>query len=217
MTWTLAIDTTGAECALALEGAGQSFLETVSLQRGHAEHIMPMLERLFAAAPIAVKEIGRIAVTTGPGAFTGIRVGLSVARGLAAAHSVPVLGVTTLMATALSAKDRLRAGEPVAVVLAGRGGQVFLQLFNAVKGRDLPCAAGPAVNVDARVAADQIEALGAYALGTAHEVVAAEHSVDIGLLARKASHWRPVDFPPEPYYSRDADAAPGAPALKRVP
>ena len=99
----LAIDTALDACAAALldtEAGKLIAQEAQAMKRGHAEALMPLIGRVIAASGIAFTDLGRIAVTTGPGSFTGLRVGLSAARGIALAANIPAVGVTTLAAYA---------------------------------------------------------------------------------------------------------------------
>ena len=64
--------------------------------RGHAEAVMPLIARVMDAAALEFAELDRIAVTTGPGSFTGLRVGIAAARGIALAAGKPAIGLTTL-------------------------------------------------------------------------------------------------------------------------
>src|SRR5271156_3896962 len=99
----LAIDTALDACAAAVldTGTGQLIAqESQAMKRGHAEALMPLIGRVIAASGVAFASLGRIAVTTGPGSFTGLRVGLSAARGIALAANIPAVGVTTLAAYA---------------------------------------------------------------------------------------------------------------------
>ncbi len=75
--------------------------------RGHAEALMPLIARVMDAAKLEFAELDRIAVTTGPGSFTGLRVGIAAARGIALAAAKPSIGLSTLAAYAapLIAKD----------------------------------------------------------------------------------------------------------------
>lgn len=128
----LAIDTALAVCAVAVldteRGAGMRASETLPMVRGHAEALMPLIARVMDAARLEFTELDRIAVTTGPGSFTGLRVGIAAARGIALAAGRPAVGLSTLAAYAapLIAQD-----DSVAVVAAidARHDQVYLQVF----------------------------------------------------------------------------------------
>ena len=99
----LAIDTALDACAAAVldTSAGKLIAqESQAMKRGHAEALMPLIARVMKASGVAFAALDRIAVTTGPGSFTGLRVGLSAARGIALAAGKPVVGVTTLTAFA---------------------------------------------------------------------------------------------------------------------
>src|SRR3979490_2165233 len=99
----LAIDTALDACAAAVLDTAQNRLiaqESLAMKRGHAEALMPLIARVMKESGIAFASLDRIAVTTGPGSFTGLRVGLSAARGLALAANKPAVGVTTLTAYA---------------------------------------------------------------------------------------------------------------------
>ena len=97
----LAIDTALEACAAAVldTDAGQLLAEeSLLMKRGHAEALMPMIARVMQSADLAFTSLDRIAVTVGPGSFTGLRVGISAARGLALAAKRPAVGLTTLSA-----------------------------------------------------------------------------------------------------------------------
>src|ERR1700748_98601 len=115
----LAIDTALDACAAAVldTGAGHPVaLETHPMKRVHAEALMPRIARVMKQAGVPFTALDRIAATTGPGSFTGLRVGLSAARGMALAAGKPVVGVTTLSAYAAPAVSE--AGEqPVVSVI----------------------------------------------------------------------------------------------------
>jgi tRNA threonylcarbamoyladenosine biosynthesis protein TsaB len=99
------------------------------MKRGHAEALMPLIARVIKSAGIAFASLDRIAVTTGPGSFTGLRVGLSAARGIALAADKPVVGVTTL--TAYAAPVVTENGEqPVISAIDARHNQVYLQVVS---------------------------------------------------------------------------------------
>ena len=92
----LAIDTALAACSAAVldtEYGGIVASESLPMVRGHAEALMPLLQRMMNQARMAFPDIDRIAVTTGPGSFTGLRVGIAAARGLALAAGKPAVGL----------------------------------------------------------------------------------------------------------------------------
>jgi tRNA threonylcarbamoyladenosine biosynthesis protein TsaB len=126
----LAIDTALDACAVAVLDTKATKLiarESEGMKRGHAEALMPMIGRVIAQSGIGFAGLDRIAVTTGPGSFTGLRVGLSAARGIALAANKPVVGVTTL--TAYAAPVVSRNGEnPVVSAIDARHDQVYLQV-----------------------------------------------------------------------------------------
>jgi tRNA threonylcarbamoyladenosine biosynthesis protein TsaB len=127
----LAIDTALGACAAAVFDTDHSAIvagESLPMQRGHAEALMPLVARVLAAANCSFLEIDRIAVTVGPGSFTGLRVGISAARGMALAASKPAVGLTTLSAFAapLVAVDDT---SPVVAAIDARNNNVFMQLF----------------------------------------------------------------------------------------
>ncbi len=85
----LGIDTSAAQCAVALLGAGEPVVERRAMERGHAEHLFPMIDKVLARAGIGYEGVGRIAVCTGPGSFTGVRIGVAAARGIALGRRIP--------------------------------------------------------------------------------------------------------------------------------
>ena len=127
----LAIDTALAVCAVEVldtERPGMSVRESVPMVRGHAEALMPMIARVMDVANLDFAELDRIAVTTGPGSFTGLRVGIAAARGIALAASRPSVGLSTLAAYAAPqiAKDDTI---PVVTAIDARHDQVYIQIF----------------------------------------------------------------------------------------
>src|SRR5712671_5273176 len=99
----LAIDTALDACAagvLDTDSGRMIAQESLAMKRGHAEALMPLIARVMKQAGIAFTSLDRVAATTGPGSFTGLRVGLSAARGIALAADKPVVGLTTLTAYA---------------------------------------------------------------------------------------------------------------------
>ena len=130
----LAIDSALDACAAAVvetDGPEARALaaESLTMDRGQAEALLPMVARVMQAAGLRFPELDRIAVTVGPGSFTGLRVGLAAARGLALASGRPAFGITTL--TALAAPACAEGREPAAAALDVRRGEVCVQAFAA--------------------------------------------------------------------------------------
>ncbi|MEL6436641.1 MAG: tRNA (adenosine(37)-N6)-threonylcarbamoyltransferase complex dimerization subunit type 1 TsaB [Pseudomonadota bacterium] len=125
----LAIDTCANLCAAALfDPVDGTVLATMTedLGRGHAERLTSLVGETLASAAIAFSDLSRIIVTVGPGSFTGIRVGVSAARGYGMALGVPVDGITSF---ALLAHGGAAAEGTALVTVAGGRGQVFAQMF----------------------------------------------------------------------------------------
>jgi tRNA threonylcarbamoyladenosine biosynthesis protein TsaB len=133
MTIVLAIDCAAGACSAAICRAHEDaeHLQTLAatklmMQRGHAEVLMPLLARLRAEAGIEWSEIGLITATVGPGSFTGVRIGLSAARGLALATGAPTVAVQSLEAIATGLTPGPSA-ETLLVALDSRRGDAYGQ------------------------------------------------------------------------------------------
>ena len=127
----LALDTALDACAAAVLDTERRDLlasETRPMSRGHAEALMPMVARVMDAARLEFSDIDRIAATIGPGSFTGVRVGIAAARGIALAAGKPAIGLTTLAAFTAPHVAGGFAGTVVPVIDA-RHGQVYMQVF----------------------------------------------------------------------------------------
>jgi tRNA threonylcarbamoyladenosine biosynthesis protein TsaB len=134
----LAIDTALEGCSAAVldtGGGGILASETLRMTRGHAEAVMPLIARVMDRAAIEFSELDRIAVTTGPGSFTGLRVGISAARGIALAAGKPAIGLSTLagFAAPYIAEDD---STNVVAAIDARHDLVYLQVFGT-NGRTL--------------------------------------------------------------------------------
>jgi tRNA threonylcarbamoyladenosine biosynthesis protein TsaB len=127
----LAIDTALEACSVAVldtEHPDLHMHESLQMQRGHAEALMPLIARVLDRARLDFAALDRIAVTVGPGSFTGLRVGIAAARGIALAAGKPAIGLSTLAAFAapfIAADDTL----PVVVAINARHDQVYLHVF----------------------------------------------------------------------------------------
>src|SRR6202050_1123828 len=97
------------------------------MTRGHADALMPLVERVMADAVTAFSGIDRVAVTTGPGSFTGLRVGVAAARGIALAGGEPAGGLTTL--SAYAAPHQAEGRFPIIAAIDARHDHVYFQVF----------------------------------------------------------------------------------------
>lgn len=125
----LAIDTSMAACSVAAGDSGHDLALAkahVEMERGHAEALAPMVRDVMDEAGLAFSELDRIAVTTGPGTFTGVRIGLAMARGLGLALNIPVVGIDTLSAIAANETE---GDQPILVAAEARKDEVYAALF----------------------------------------------------------------------------------------
>jgi tRNA threonylcarbamoyladenosine biosynthesis protein TsaB len=215
----LAIDTALEACAAAVldTGAGKVIAsESQAMKRGHAEALMPLIARVMKDSGLAFAAVDRIAVTNGPGSFTGLRVGLSAARGLALAAGKPVVGITTLSAYAAPVVSETLE-QPVISAIDARHDQVYFQVVSG-NGSSL---------IRPRVA-PITEALAASRFGAPHLVGNAAHILaerwpaqaslpvkvesypapDIAWVAWLGAAVSPETAPARPYYLRAPDAKP---------
>lgn len=181
----LAIDTSGPRLQLALLVADAVDVVVEDLPKGHAEIVFDRIAGLMARHKIAYGDLTRIAVTTGPGSFTGLRIGLSAARGLGLALNIPVIGVPTLLAMSLAAP----AGQRVIIAVDARRGEAYRQHFS-----------GPGMPVDKAVLVPVTEMEGSALAPSVH--------ADIAAMTRFAATADPTGYPPDPTYIRSADAKP---------
>jgi tRNA threonylcarbamoyladenosine biosynthesis protein TsaB len=126
----LALDTAGSRCSVAV-ARGRRILAELSLpmRHGHAEALLPMIDAVMRRAALPPAALDAVAVTVGPGGFTGIRIGLAAARGIALATGVPLIGVTGFAAVAEACPDDLGGAEALLVALDSRRPDFYLALF----------------------------------------------------------------------------------------
>jgi len=215
----LAIDTALGACSVALldtDLAGVVASESTLMARGHAEAIMPMIARVMDEADVEFANLDRIAVTTGPGSFTGLRVGIAAARGIALATGRPAIGLSTLSGFAAPhiAEDDTKS---VVAVIDARHDHVYLQVFGP-RGRTL---VAPRI-APLREAARAAMSAAARIVGTAADLVADAWSKaqpppeqveqlpapDIRWIARLGAAALEGQGPPKPLYLRAPDAQP---------
>lgn len=230
----LGIDTSAGQCAAALVSGDTVIARRAErMDRGHAERLFDLVEAALADAGLGLETIARIAVCTGPGSFTGLRVGVAGARGLALGRAVPALGITRFEALAtavarpgwpgtaaegeaareggaeprrLEDKVGWQESRPLAVALAGRGA-VFLQSFAP----DLAPLGPPALiapeALTLAMPARAVRVGDGWAVAGAEADLLPEGLADPAILAALAATRAPGPLP-APLYLRDADADP---------
>lgn len=216
----LALDTCGLALSVAAcDGAGRVVSRFEYRRRGHVERLMPMIEAVLEPLALLPGDLDQIAVTTGPGTFTGVRIGLSAARGLVIGTDIPVNGVNAMTVMAAEASARF-PDRPVLVAMDARRQQVYAQLFQP--GND---GVAPVTNAAAMSAADAAALCltdDLLLVGTGASLVAAQHRAEASALtcldiqpdARRLLTWasaRPqpcLGPPPAPLYLRAPDAKP---------
>jgi len=214
----LAIDTALGACAAAvLDSQAGAILaaESLGMVRGHAEAVMPLIARVMDAARSEFNELNRIAVTVGPGSFTGLRVGISAARGIALAAGRPAIGLSTLSALA-APHVAARSGDTIIAAIDARNEQVYFQVFapngtTIVTPRlDRVRAAVRAVPVGAAVITGSAAELVAahWPSGSPAPLVETHAAPDIGWVARLGAAAREEGAAPKPLYLRRPDARP---------
>lgn len=201
----LALDTSTAACTAALFEADGRLLDSRDelIGRGHAERLVPMIEELLAG-----RRASLILVGTGPGSFTGLRVGIAAAHGLAIGWGADLQGMSSLALLAAAAP-----GEgPVGVAIAGGHGELFVQEFvRAPLGIE-----GPLLNLTPQAAAEAVSAPMVVGSGAVALVASRGQGEALDLLPSAASAMRlPValrSLRPQPVYARAPDARPKAAA-----
>jgi tRNA threonylcarbamoyladenosine biosynthesis protein TsaB len=215
----LAIDTALAACSAAVldtEYGGIVASESLPMLRGHAEALMPLLQRVMQQAGFGFADIDRIAVTTGPGSFTGLRVGIAAARGIALAAQKPAVGLSTLPAYAaphIASDERF----PVVAAIDARHNHVYLQvfapggsLFTVPRLAPLREAVKAAAETSSFIAgsAAQLVAAGLTADDPVPVAVDASTAPDIAWVARMGAVVPEEQAPLKPQYLRAPDAQP---------
>jgi len=200
----LAFDTSAAHCAAALLSGDRVLAEAQEdMARGQAERLMPLVRQVMDRGGTALPDLSAIGVGTGPGNFTGIRISVAAARGLALALGIPAVGVSGLDALALG-----HAG-PVLACLDARRDHVYLQRFGAgvsrgpelvplVEAPDWACDGLSCVGHDADTLAARLGATAA----------PAHHTLAVAIARTAATRWQAGGPRPAPLYLRSPDAAP---------
>ena len=211
--FVLALDTCLGACSAAITDEDRTLVSVCEpMVRGHQERLAPMVREITARSGIRLGQVDRIGVTVGPGSFTGLRVGLAFAQGLALALDRPCVGVGTLEALAASvsaAEMAMGSGAVAAIIDAGRG-QIYWQAF--LDGAPVTAAAATSLAEAAQGLAGA--AVGPFTLvgpgaalladaaaGRSIIALAAPRAEDIARLARHGAL-----EPPRPIYLRAPDA-----------
>jgi tRNA threonylcarbamoyladenosine biosynthesis protein TsaB len=219
----LAIDCALDACAAAVFDSETGTIvasETRIMVRGHAEALMPLIARVMDEAEVEFRELDRIAVTVGPGSFTGLRVGISAARGIALAAAKPAIGLTTLAALAaphIAEDDTL----PVVAAIDARHDHVYMQVFGpggrtllAPRIAPLREAVRAATNGPARIVGSAAALVArAWPQGEPPPALVDQRAApDIAWIARLGAAAADAEGPPKPLYLRPPDAQPQAAA-----
>ena len=210
----LAIDTALEACSVGVVAGARQVLLSETIGRGHAERRMGMVAAAMAEAGLDYRDLDRIAVTVGPGSFTGLRVGIAAARGFALVTGAPAIGLGTLAIHAETARHEV-GDTPLLVVLAASRGEIYGQSFAADGTAEGPPEAAPAEVFAARIAANTLIAgSGAAALAeilgdeARARTVHSRSAPDIASLCRLALVTPPSGQAPRPLYLRPPDAKP---------
>ncbi|MCX2695385.1 MULTISPECIES: tRNA (adenosine(37)-N6)-threonylcarbamoyltransferase complex dimerization subunit type 1 TsaB [Ochrobactrum] len=213
----LALDTASSWCAAAVyDSRTDRVLAKISenIGKGHAEVLMDYIGRVMEQSGIAMTELDRVAVNVGPGSFTGVRIGVSAARGFALALGRPAMGISAF--DALAAEVALsQPGQPVLVLLEAHRGEIYAQAF----GGDAVATTGPMVLArdealtliqqqpsETVLAGSAAAALNEILAGT-FSVVRPEPTGQIGTYAKLAAIGAPGEAP-KPLYMRGPDVKP---------
>lgn len=215
----LALDSTTSACSAALWQDGIVRARRLALMaRGQSEVLVPMIAEVMDEAGEGFDGLDLLAVTVGPGAFTGIRIGLATARALALAANKPLAGISTMEAVAAAIPESERRGRVVLVAMDSKRQDIWIQTFAA----DLTPLTAPQALVPAEAAALIAgpvvlagDAAGLVAPYLPDAVAAAAGVPDAAIVAALAAQrWQAGNvLPPEPLYLRPPDVTmPSCPA-----
>ena len=213
----LAFDTSMSACSVAVWQDNVVLAESTEMMvHGQAERLVPAIEQALKISAVTYADLDKIAVTVGPGSFTGVRVGLATARGLGAATGLPVIGILTTEVIALEA--RRGKNQPVAVAIDARRAEVYLHCFgnNGLQVKDPNCvlpeeAAAQLEHDKWMIAGDGAEIVLSH-MKQLHDVSDLKHDiseikiVNVVTLAAMAAERLTPETGPRPVYIRPPDA-----------
>lgn len=214
----LAIDTAASLCAACVhdgDAGAELGREVLDIGKGHAERLIGVIESAFGRAGLAYADLDRVGVSIGPGSFTGVRVGVATARGLALALGIPAVGVNTLEALAAEAHADF-PDRPILAAIDGRRGDLYCAVYapdDAVLSEPAAISVADAILLarrhDAALVGNGGDAILA-AAGNYPPLDTGLHkaTADIGFYARLAAASGAKNEKPKPLYLRGADAKP---------
>jgi tRNA threonylcarbamoyladenosine biosynthesis protein TsaB len=221
----LGLDAASTACSAALLIDGRVAAERfAAMERGQAEALVPMIAEVLAGAGLAVSGLSAVAVTVGPGAFTGVRIGLAAARGLAIAAGLPCVGVTTFEAVAEPARSAVAEGATLVAAIESKREEIFLQAFDRAGISVGEAFAATPEDAAARlpagtliVAGDAAERLvaGLRRPASISEESGPPRAAWVARVAARRIHAGDVGGLPRPFYLRPPDARPMMDAVKR--
>jgi tRNA threonylcarbamoyladenosine biosynthesis protein TsaB len=212
----LAVDTTFGACSVAVRDDARLLAHRFeTMERGHAEALAPMVDEAMRAAGISYSDLDRLGVTTGPGTFTGQRVGVAFMRGLRIALKRPLIGITSLSAMAHQAMDQSGC-KAAAAIHDARRGEVYFEATGDDVTASPPCVLGFDAAVSAIVVLSQAGplALAGTAAARVQECSASRAATKLTAIVAPDADWvallcaaAPLSAEvPRPLYLRDADA-----------
>ncbi|QPC86508.1 tRNA (adenosine(37)-N6)-threonylcarbamoyltransferase complex dimerization subunit type 1 TsaB [Mesorhizobium sp. NBSH29] len=210
----LAIDTAANLCSVCLydtEAEGVQAEIVNDIGTGHAERLVSDIEDLLAQAGLDYAALDRIAVSVGPGSFTGVRVGVATARGLSLALKIPAIGITTIDALATEARQAFPE-RPVLVAIDARRDELYTAFFAADGTRTSHASVSNLESAGARASQGNPVLTGsgakpvAQSVGREFDTASHAATAPIAVFARLAAQ-RPIDGQkPKPAYLRAPDA-----------
>lgn len=131
MVYILSLETSTPICSVALHRNGILLGEkSLDVPGAHSEKLMGMIESILDECELATEQISAVAVSEGPGSYTGLRIGVSVAKGLAFASDIPLIGVSTLAALSYGGKSQVKEAGVIIAMLDARRMEVYREVFD---------------------------------------------------------------------------------------
>lgn len=131
MAFILSLETSTPICSIALHQNGALMGEkSLDVPGAHSEKLMGMIEALLDECGLSIGQVNAVAVSEGPGSYTGLRIGVSVAKGLAFAGDIPMIAVSTLGALSLGAKSQMGETGLIVAMLDARRMEIYREVFD---------------------------------------------------------------------------------------